>query len=65
MVRLPWPQMSGLAWRLEDPVSDTTFDRSGHDMEENGLYVDLPPWGSHFLQFVPMREAVAAGASVS
>ena len=60
MVRLPWSYLSGSAWRLQDPVSGANFDRSGHDMQENGLYVDLPPWGTHFLQFVPVSEAVAA-----
>ena len=63
MVKLPWSHLSGTGWRLQDPIAGTNFDRSGHDMEENGLYVDLPPWGTHFLQFVPVAEAVEAEAA--
>jgi hypothetical protein len=42
--------MSGASWRLSDCLTDAVFERSGDELDERGLYVDLPPWGSHFLR---------------
>jgi hypothetical protein len=44
---LPWPSLGGQSWRLLDLLSGRTFDRSGDEMAKEGLYVDLPAWGSH------------------
>ena len=41
-----WGALRGAAVRLVDPVHDTSFDRPGDDLLD-GLYVELPPWGSH------------------
>jgi hypothetical protein len=48
-VRLPWADLPGGNWRLSDPVQDTVYERSGDEIRESGLYVDLDPWGFHFL----------------
>jgi hypothetical protein len=41
----------GTSVRLEDQIRDQVFDRDGDDLATNGLYVDLPAWGSHVLAF--------------
>jgi 1,4-alpha-glucan branching enzyme len=49
-VRLPWEDLRGRTWRLADPLSGEAYDRGGDDMSDNGLYVDLGPWNTHFLR---------------
>lgn len=46
--------LGGTDWTLTDHLSDQRFERSGDDLAGEGLYVDLPPWGFHFLGFSPM-----------
>ncbi len=46
-VRLPWDELRGKQWRLTDALSSATYDRSGDEMRDAGLYVDLRPWGYH------------------
>ena len=48
-VRVPWDDLGGRRWRLTDPVSGRVYKRSGGEMLEPGLYVDLEGWGFHFL----------------
>ncbi|MGQ0694202.1 MAG: alpha-amylase family glycosyl hydrolase [Nitrospiraceae bacterium] len=48
-VRLPWADLPGGHWRLSDPVQDNVYERSGDEIRDSGLYVDLDPWGFHFL----------------
>jgi hypothetical protein len=46
-VELPWPDLAGRTWRLTDLLDGQVFERSGDELAESGLYVDLPPWGAH------------------
>jgi hypothetical protein len=46
-VRLPVGELSGHEVRLEDLMSTAAYDRAGRDLVEQGLYLDLPPWGYH------------------
>jgi hypothetical protein len=46
----PWPGFAGRRWRLSDPVQTVMFERSGDELERSGLYVDLEPYGFHFLK---------------
>ncbi len=46
-VRLPFGDLSGRQWRLQDRLSDAVYDRDGNDLESIGLYLDVPPWRSH------------------
>jgi hypothetical protein len=48
-VGLPWPALSGRAWRLADRLDGRVFERSGSELASDGLFVDLPPWGYHVL----------------
>jgi len=38
---------------LTDLLSGSTFKRNGSDLTTNGLFVDLPPWGYHWLHYKP------------
>jgi hypothetical protein len=51
LVRVPWPDLAGRTWRLEEALGGTTFDRSGADMVGPGLYVDLEGGAWHLLAF--------------
>jgi glycosidase len=53
-VRVPWDDMQGSMWRLIDVVSGESYDRSGDEMRDAGLYVDRGPWGCHFLEMRPL-----------
>jgi hypothetical protein len=49
-VQVPWDELRGKIWRLTDALSGETFERSGDEMREGGLYVALEPWACHFLR---------------
>ena len=40
----------GRQWRLDDALSGESYDRSGDEMRDAGLYVDLGPWQCHVFQ---------------
>ena len=46
------PGMScrGKTWRLTDALSGDSYDRSGDEMRDAGLYVDLGPWQCHLFE---------------
>lgn len=48
-VRLPWTELGPGTWELVELLDSDRYGRSGADLLDNGLYVDLPPWGSHLL----------------
>jgi len=50
LVRIPLDELRGRMWRLDDRLSGDTFDRSGNDMRDAGLYVDLKPWQCHIFK---------------
>jgi hypothetical protein len=49
-VHVPWDELRGKQWRLKDALSDESYDRSGSDMRDTGLYVDLAPWKFNLFQ---------------
>jgi hypothetical protein len=51
LIRVPWDDLAGRAWRLTDVLTQSMYDRNGTDMRDAGLYVDLGPWHVHFLGF--------------
>lgn len=57
LVRLPWDELAGHAWRLSDPLTGEVFERQGSEMLSPGLYVDLSPWRSHFLKFTKLQDS--------
>jgi hypothetical protein len=50
-VRMPGMTIAGRSWRLVDLLSGDVFERDGDEMTDPGLFVDLKPWGYHFLEF--------------
>ncbi len=43
-VRLPFTELGGGRWRLEDQMGDATYERDGDDLMSRGLYLDVPAW---------------------
>jgi glycosidase len=50
LVHVPWDELRGRQWRLNDVLSGDTYERGGSDMRDAGLYVDLKPWKCHLFQ---------------
>jgi hypothetical protein len=50
-VRMPGMTIAGRSRRLVDLLSGDVFERDGDEMTDPGLFVDLKPWGYHFLEF--------------
>jgi hypothetical protein len=49
-VRVPWDELREKEWRLHDVLSSATYDRTGNEMRDAGLYVDLEPWKYHLFR---------------
>ena len=43
-VRLPFSDLAGRTWRLDDRLGPDTYDRDGDDLSARGLYLDARPW---------------------
>jgi hypothetical protein len=43
-VRLPFTDLGGCQWRLEDRLGGAVYDRDGTDLQSRGLYLDIVPW---------------------
>jgi hypothetical protein len=43
-VRLPFADLAGRRWRLQDVIGSATYDRDGDDLQASGLYLDEPAW---------------------
>jgi hypothetical protein len=43
-VRLPFTDLDGGQWRLQDQMGNAIYDRDGSDLQSHGLYLDVPPW---------------------
>jgi hypothetical protein len=50
LVHVPWDELRDKDWRLKDLLNDGLYDRNGSDMRDNGLFVDLKPWGCHLFE---------------
>jgi len=50
LVRMPWDELRGRTWLLNDVLLDESYDRSGDEMRDAGLYVDLGPWKCHLFR---------------
>jgi hypothetical protein len=44
---LPFADLAGVAWRLDDQLEDAAYDRKGDDLLSHGLYLDVPAWRVH------------------
>jgi hypothetical protein len=43
-VRLPFADLTGRQWRLQDQMSSASYDWNGNDLTRRGLYLDMAPW---------------------
>jgi len=51
-VFLNCPEVGSGKWHLTDTLSGAEYEREGDELTRSGLYVELPPWGHHFLHCV-------------
>lgn len=51
LVKLPWDDLKGRSWVLRDAFTSAIYERHGDEMSHPGLYVDLPEWGYHLLEW--------------
>jgi hypothetical protein len=52
-IPLPWGDLAGQAWRLDDLATGQVFHRDGDALAAEGLYVELPAWGHHLMTWAP------------
>jgi hypothetical protein len=52
LVQVPWDDLKGRSWRLQDVFTSANYERDGDEMCGPGFYVDLPAWGIHFLEWL-------------
>lgn len=49
-IALPWDELRGRRWRLDDLLSEDAYERSGDEMRDGGLYFELGPWRAQLFQ---------------
>ena len=54
-VHVPWDELRGRTWLLNDILRGESYDREGDEMRDAGLYVDLGPWNYHFFQVLEKK----------
>ena len=43
-VRLPFTDLAGGQWRLQDRLGSAVYVREGDDLQSRGLFPDTAPW---------------------
>ena len=56
-VRLPFANLHGQQWRLENLLNDALYDRDGNELESRGLYLDMAPWQAQIFSMTKIAEA--------
>ena len=49
-IHLPWDDLSNRSWELADLFSGARFQDNGNELQGEGLFVDLEPWGYHLFE---------------
>jgi hypothetical protein len=52
-VAMPWRDLDGRSWRLQDLTGPSVYNRPGSDLTWQGLYLDVPAWGYHVFAVSP------------
>jgi hypothetical protein len=52
-VRLPFGDLEGRQWRLEDLLGDAVYIRDGSDLQTWGLFLDEPAWTAQVFALTP------------
>ena len=50
LVRIPWNELCGKTVLLSDTLAGVTYERSGNEMLDYGVYVELSPWNCHLFK---------------
>jgi hypothetical protein len=43
-VRLPFADLAGKKWQLQDQLTSASYDWNGDDLQGRGLFLDMSPW---------------------
>jgi uncharacterized protein with PQ loop repeat len=54
-LRLPFSDLLGHQWRLQDAIGAASYERGGDDLQARGLFLDLPPWQYHVFELRPLQ----------
>ena len=54
-IRLPFPELAGGQWRLNDLMADVSYDRNGNDLVSGGLYLDVQGWQYHVFEIQHLK----------
>ena len=49
-MQLPFTDLAGSQWRLQDLMSEAVYDRAGSDLQAVGLYLDMHAWHYHVFE---------------
>jgi len=52
-LRLPFSDLAGREWGLQDVIGANSYDRGGDDLQARGLSLDLAPWQFHVFELRP------------
>ena len=63
-VPLPFANLAGNRWNLQDQLSPASYERSGDDLQGQGLYLDCTPWQAHVFRLSRLGEATVCIATV-
>jgi hypothetical protein len=53
-LRLLFPEWGKASLHLNDLLSPASYARDGDDLLQRGLYLDLPAWGYHVFEVIPL-----------
>ncbi len=45
-VRLPFADLAGKNWQLQDQLSTAGYSWNGDDLQGRGLFLDMAPWNA-------------------
>ncbi len=54
-LRLPFPDLGGRQWHLQDLLGEARYDRDGNDLQSRGLYLDMAPWQYHVFEILEIK----------
>lgn len=54
-VRVPWMELEGKTWILDDALNGMQYERRGDEMVDPGLFVNLDPYGFHVFELSALR----------
>jgi hypothetical protein len=60
-VRLPWADLPGRRWQLQELLGGTTCERDGDELVEPGLFVGLDGWRWHLVSLEQCRSVDQLG----